>query len=300
MKLPRHASTAPQLPIGIDWRLGEWQRQMRDVTGDVLLADTPYGKRTHEGYRSGSDASDESGIDNYAHWTPDHVMEFVRFWHERIGGWMCTLTSHDLVPAWERAYEEAGRLAFVPLPCLEQSAPPHAAPCAVVPAVIRGMGVRLQGDGPANWTQQLIVARPRSLDYSRWVKEHGKPEEHYIGPAVRGSKKGRGKPDWLLRAILRDYSEAGNIVIDPTGGWATTGVAAAAMGRQFVGCEVDEEAFLKGLQALMRVEVADLFDSRRSVQAPLFAGAPIGAPLAKSSSKRASRREVALTKEATR
>lgn len=61
------------LPSGIDWRLGEWQRQMRDVTGDMLLADAPYGKRTHEGYRTGSDASDESGIDNYGHWTPDHV-----------------------------------------------------------------------------------------------------------------------------------------------------------------------------------------------------------------------------------
>lgn len=48
--------TASNLPAGIDWRLGEWQREMRDVKGDMLLADAPYGKRTHEGYRTGSHA----------------------------------------------------------------------------------------------------------------------------------------------------------------------------------------------------------------------------------------------------
>lgn len=30
--------TASNLPAGIDWRLGEWQREMRDVKGDMLLA----------------------------------------------------------------------------------------------------------------------------------------------------------------------------------------------------------------------------------------------------------------------
>lgn len=246
-----------------EWQSAKWQRD----SYDLLANDAPYGARTHEGYRSGSDASDDSGIDDYSFWTPDHVFEFVRHWSPRVDGWMVCQTSHDLIPAWERAFAEEGRLGFVPIPLLET---PHSAPCAVVPAVITGSGVRLQGDGPSNWTIQLVVARPRKLRFARWCKEHRTPEPFYLGPVVRGSKKGRGKPDWLMRAIVRDYSLPGGVVVDPTMGWGATGCAAVAMGRSFEGSEVDGDAFDEAVARMSRVQAVDLFDSARTQQAGLF------------------------------
>jgi len=36
-----------------------------------------------------------------------------------------------------------------------------------------------------------------------------------------------GKPMWLMRALVRDYSRPGNLVCDPCAGGATTLIAAA-------------------------------------------------------------------------
>lgn len=247
----------PDHLAGNTWRHGLYQDVMRDVTGDMLLADPPYGRRTHEGFRSGKDVSDTSGIDQYSWWTPADVHELVRFWSPRIEGWMCVLTSHDLVPAWEDAFSDAGRYGFAPLPVLEEYTP-HSAPCAVLPVVVTGMGPRQLGDGPANWTLWLVVARPRTMHYAKWCAIHRPPQPYYLGPVSRGSAAGRGKPEWLLRAILADYSLRGHRVVDPTGGLATTGTAAISMGRYFDGCEVDADAYRRGHAALSAVQVVDM------------------------------------------
>lgn len=53
------------------------------------------------------------------------------------------------------------------------------------------------------------------------------------------------KPVELLRWIVRTYSNDGELVMDPTAGSGTTGVAALAEGRQYVMLEVDGEYYNK-------------------------------------------------------
>ncbi len=48
------------------------------------------------------------------------------------------------------------------------------------------------------------------------------------------------KPLSLLRRIIRSASEEGQLVVDPFLGSGTTAVAAAELGRRFVGCDMDE------------------------------------------------------------
>jgi site-specific DNA-methyltransferase (adenine-specific) len=48
------------------------------------------------------------------------------------------------------------------------------------------------------------------------------------------------KPLSLLRRIIRATSEEGDLVVDPFVGSGTTAVACAELGRQFVGCDMDE------------------------------------------------------------
>jgi site-specific DNA-methyltransferase (adenine-specific) len=61
------------------------------------------------------------------------------------------------------------------------------------------------------------------------------------------------KPLPLMTELLRDFTQPGELILDPFMGLATTGVAAVQLGRRFVGIERDPPTFA---QACRRIEVA--------------------------------------------
>ena len=218
-------------------RLGRWQDVLADVEPGTIISDPPYGARTHRGDESAreirTDNAYVTAID-FPCWTRDDVHEFCASWLPRSKRWLVAMTSHDLVPHWEAAIEDAGWYGFAPLA-----------------AVISGMGVRQLGDGPASWVIHLVVARRRS-------KRLGESENKiwrslpggYTGPATAGMAGGRGKPPWLLDALVRDYSDAGHLVCDPFAGWGSTLVAARNAGRDAIGSEMDPSAHARCEAAL--------------------------------------------------
>ncbi len=213
-----------------DLRLGDWRECLADVEEvDALICDPPYGNRTHVGHdaisgeNSWGSPSRRSSL-GYSHWTADDVSSFVDFWHERVGGWIVAFSCSDLFPVWRARFEDIGRVAFAPVPC-----------------VIRGMSVRLSGDGPSNWAVYLNVARNKGRDDS-WGTRVGA----YV--TTRGPAKHMGgKPLDLMRAIVRDYTRPGDLVCDPCAGYATTGIAAEGLGRRFIGAEIDPETHAAAL-----------------------------------------------------
>jgi DNA modification methylase len=46
------------------------------------------------------------------------------------------------------------------------------------------------------------------------------------------------KPLWLLEALIRDFTDPGDIILDPTMGEGTTGEACLRLGRRFIGAEL--------------------------------------------------------------
>ena len=54
----------------------------------------------------------------------------------------------------------------------------------------------------------------------------------------------------LFEDLVKKHSNEGDIVLDPFAGSATTGVAALASGRNFKGCELDEDFFKKAQKRL--------------------------------------------------
>lgn len=241
------------IATGPDWelRLGRWQDELADVECDAIICDPPYGARVHEdritdtSRYDGSSAKNLGPAGHYEAWTPEHVAEFVDAWSSRCRGWMVAMTSHDLVPAWERAYADADRYCFAP-----------------IPLVMRGMTVRLAGDGPSNWTVWGIVARPRSKEFATWGTLDGyyggpRPEPNQSGGSKAGS--GRGKPAWLMNALVRDYSRPGDTICDPFAGWGSALAAAVANGRTAIGAEMDKDAFNEAVRRLNRPTQVDLF-----------------------------------------
>jgi hypothetical protein len=233
---PRAALPRP----GFELRLGDWHSVLIDAgMVDVLITDHPYGARTHSSVREGvrEDGYAIEGLaPEYTHWTAADVMHFAQHWSPRTRGWMVALCSHDLIPAWETAYEAVGRYGFAPVPC-----------------VINGMSVRLGGDGPSSWTVYAMVGRPRTGEFSRWGTLPGA----YTGGREPGSEGGRGKPSWLMRAIVGHYSRSGDLVCDPLAGYGATLIAALDEGRRCIGAEIDHAAFDEAHRRAARPRATD-------------------------------------------
>ena len=233
----------------IDLRYGRHEDVLRDTHVDTLITDPPYGQKTHDGHAAGVatsqsakriDSANRQHID-YAHWTEADVVRFVASWAPRVRGWMVALTSHDLIPIWQEAYETAGRYAFHPIPC-----------------VIKGMTVRLGGDGPSSWAVYACVSRPRTKEYAKWGTLPGA----YVGG--RGERTGGGqytggKPLWLMNALVRDYSRPGRLVCDPCAGWGTTLIGAESLGRDAIGAECDRDTYEAAQARIARPMQRDLF-----------------------------------------
>lgn len=207
------------------------------VACDLLCVDAPYSAKTHAGHDEGVSRTEEAassrrkrpsgGYDtfsradrrsiNYAAWTADTVRAFVDLWEPVTRGWFVSLTDDVLFPVWRDALARRGRQTFPD-----------------VTALIRGMTVRLCGDGPSSWTIHCVVARPRNVSFARW----GTLDGGYHGPSEKIDVIG-GKPLWLMSALIRDYSRHGDVVIDPCAGGGTTLVAAKAQGRHCIGYDID-------------------------------------------------------------
>ncbi len=234
----------------MSWTLhkGDWAETMTGLEPDVMIADPPYGARTHEGHDAGvskhvgSAGYDESSRRelSYTPWGDAEVSAFVHSWSERVKGWFCVMSCHELLPVWRKHLEDRGRYVFAPVVC-----------------VIRGMTVRLTGDGPSSWAVYLTVARKRTWEARTWGTLPGA----YV--VTRGAEHIGGKPLSLMNAIVRDYSRPGDLICDPCAGLATTGVAALSLGRRFIGSEIDPETYAKAKARLESPVQIDLLGGGR-------------------------------------
>lgn len=200
---------------------------------DALIVDAPYSERTHSGHRRGKLIADRaadggSGYNDidYAAWSPTDVANLAECWAQHVSGWWVSITDHVLARAWESEFSETlCLLTFTPLPLVQT-----------------GATVRMAGDGPANWTCQIIVGRPRREPWSKWGALPG----YYVQSAERMSRGGErsdrivgGKPIKSMMAIVSDYSRPGQLVVDPCAGAGTTLLAALRTGRRAIGVEKD-------------------------------------------------------------
>lgn len=244
----------------IDLRLGRWQEVLTDVeTCDSIVCDPPYSARTHEGHddavrvatwRRGNGAAWEatwaaSGgrrrkID-YGLWTAADVDEFCAAWAQRCRGWTVTFNSHDLLPAISAGFERRGRYSFAPLPFFSP-----------------GSRVRLSGDGPSSWTTWINVTRPTTREFQRWGTLPG----GYVYPPEDMLVVG-GKPLSLMRAIVRDYTKPGDLVVDPFCGGGTTALACAIEGRCCITSEMDPATFELARKRLERGFTRDMLVPQR-------------------------------------
>lgn len=224
---------------GWELHLADW-RSVDIPQVDAVIEDPPYGARTHAGQRheraehrgSLTKLISTTGLE-YSHLEPDDVAELVDRGAQVCDGWMLSMTSHDLIPAYEAAIAAADRYGFAPLPI-----------------VLPGMNVRLAGDGPSNWTVHLIVSRTKRKKCWSTKPGYYPASRDYVTGRVAESSVSGGKPLGLMETLIGDYTDRGDLVLDRFAGGGTTGVAAIRTGRRFFGCERKPEHFAIAVKRL--------------------------------------------------
>lgn len=270
---------------GWELRLGDYREVLQDVTCDLALCDTPYSATTHKGHDSGAKtASKKSKAEtwtrpsdgcvrplrkrrtlDYQAWTPDDVRECVHTLDLITRGWIVSITDHHLEPTWNSAMQMCGRYVF-DFP---------------IPWVAPGSRVRMTGDGPACWTCPITMGRPRTGNdrngrpYAKWGALPGA----YVYTSDRGAHGGNegvvvgAKPVALMRALVRDYSREGDMVLDPCAGGGATLLAAVMEGRRAIGAEMDESTFGNAVARLRKGYTAPLaFDDAPSMEQTAIPG----------------------------
>lgn len=240
--------------------LGRWQQELASVEIDdrvAVITDPPYSARTHRGQRSGAArrgagyvAPPANRID-YDEIAPADVAALV----ERFAGagWLIAFGDHYSTAWFEAAALESDRYVFAPVVWCK----PDAAP-------------RMQGDGPPSAIEHVHVSRLRSRAVIQRLQ--GQPSGFYTMGRTRSTQAVVGaKPLALMRAIVREYTQPGDLVVDPFAGGGTTLLAAAIEGRRAIGCEADADTFEAAADRLRAGFTRSLFE--RTTQSKARQGA---------------------------
>lgn len=210
----------------LELRTGAWQAALADVEGiDAAIYDPPYSARVHIGARTTKrDGAD--GI-SYAAWTAEDHAELLLWLTARVRRWIVPLVDHATVPVLEQLAAQFGWYCFAPIPC-----------------VTMGGSVRKQGDGPACWSVFAVPMRPRRRvggGPGIWRALPGAYVERRDAKdsVIQGGGDGRRKSTVLLRKLVADYTDEGDLVVDPTAGYGSTLLAAHQLGRRAIGAELD-------------------------------------------------------------
>ncbi len=219
--------------MDVDLRLGDCLAPdglaaLADGSVDVMLTDPPFDARTHR-------AAIESGDWRRGRRAVAGALPFPPLTHEQIATlahefarvtrrWIVVFAADRQLETWAAALETANArvLRF---------------------GIARRTNPRPQmsSDRPAPAVDHLVIAHARTSGRMRW-NGRGRAAS-WESPAARfdtGRKTihPTQKPLKLMRALVEDFSDAGELVCDPFAGSGSTAVACVEMGRRFVGWEL--------------------------------------------------------------
>lgn len=224
-----------------------WLAAQPDGSIDHVICDPPYDERTHAGQRS--HGKTESVIDFAALQAGDVERLVPELLRVSLRWVMCFCTMEQIGAYQDAAAEAWVRAGFWRRP----DGPPQ-----------------FTGDRPAIAGDALaIMHRPGR---KRW-NGGGCHAYWECGMERRDRCHPTQKPLALMRALVEDFTDAGELVADPFAGSGSTGVACAQLGRRFVGVERrDDYAALARERLAAAVEGQSLAD-RMAGQTTLFGGA---------------------------
>lgn len=128
------------------------------------------------------------------------------------------------------------------------------------------------GDRPGQGFECLAIAhRPGRKQWNGGGKHAfwEVPLDHGAGNGERNEHSTQ-KPIKLMLQLVEDFTDLGDLVLDPYTGSGTTGVACLRLGRRFIGIERQSKYFLLACERLRAEEKGTTVHAARAGQVPMF------------------------------
>lgn len=198
----------------------------------AVITDPPYSSRTVKGQRSAGAEGPKAKI-AYAPLSVGEQLEVVEAVDRVCDRFAVIFGDHEQMAVYDSAF----------------GAKPHWLRFAPVAWVKQGAAPRMCGDGPSPHTEWIYVARRRGA-----VTKRFRPG-YYLARQVRGAPLVGAKPVDLMRALVRDYSEPGETVLDLFAGTGSTLVACREEGRNAIGAEADTRTYSAAMARIGGLDV---------------------------------------------
>lgn len=235
---------------------------------DVICADPPYEIEAHtKARRSLKDATQKKGARNkgevrridapleldFAAITPEKRAAAAQHWARLARRWVVAFCQVEGIAPW-RSSLEAGGLEWVRGGAWIK---PNGTP-------------QFTGDRPAQGFECLAIAHPKGRKRWNGGGRHAVwtvPLDHY---AHKELEHPTIKPVALMLQLVADFTDPGELVLDPFAGSGTTGVACLRLGRHFIGIERSAKHFKEAAERLRAEEAQTTVAAARSGQEALF------------------------------
>jgi site-specific DNA-methyltransferase (adenine-specific) len=229
--------------VSFDLRLGDCLdptsglASLADKSIDVVITDPPYSEHVHSKSRRGLTVTHQPGSNNeisarrdlgFEHITQDQ-MEAVADQCARLARrWVLVFCDVESSHLWAGALSSTGQLEYI----------------RTLAWIKLGGAPQFTGDRPAVGFEAIVLAHPPRKK-KRW-NGGGKAGIYSVPTAIDRDRSGDDvrihttqKPIVLMEQLIRDFSDQGETILDPFSGSGTTGVAALALERRFLGWEKD-------------------------------------------------------------
>lgn len=131
---------------------------------------------------------------------------------------------------------------------------------------------QLTGDRPGQAVEAIAILH--AAGKKRWNRKGEAGIWRFMPP--RGDERPdhpTPKPIPLMLALVEDFTDEGETILDPFAGSGTTGVAAIRLGRKFIGIERDPRYFALAVERLRAEEAGSTVTAQRAGQLALLGGA---------------------------
>ncbi len=237
------------MPI-CELRCGKYQEQLADLDNvDSFITDPPYSNRTH----TGSIESSTGGVGDYISYgcfTEKDCEELCKFMVPRVNNWIVLFGDHITARWYEHYLTKFGLYVFAPVFYVKINPMP-----------------RIQGDGPTSsveWitrasteqnliemAQDLLAENDPRLEFQEdeavitvarhkaKVRTTGSRPGHYLAKVQQKDTFCAGQKDLnTCIEIIKDYSDPGDLVVDPFAGSGVISRGCQITGRNAIASEV--------------------------------------------------------------
>lgn len=248
---------------GWELRLGRFQDALADIERcDAIITDPPYlGACAKQGGNQqafrGMRVQSGPTVMGYAPASKSLLDDLCAFARARCKGWFVAFNDFDGAAHLRANFRSHGNVVAEPIAWVK--------PPAITPT-------RGNRNLPKKGTEFITAARFNPLPRRGWIPGS------YIGPnsfTAQGQFVTGGKPLDLMRAIIRDFTKPGDLILEPFAGGGTTILAAVMEGRRCIASEMSEENFAISAKRLSKGYTTSLFsevdDGPDAEQTELFA-----------------------------